>query len=75
MCKRTARTTNRRRYTIQHRDFHIHRHLRHPLEDVFPNIRAELLEKSPSGTRHGKRYHQLPARRNDVGHDRRNEKL
>ena len=76
MRKRPTRTTNRySRHTIQHRDVHVHRHLHHSLEDVFPDNRAELHEKSPSGTRYGKWYHQLPARRNDVGHDRRNEKL
>ena len=41
----------------------------------FPITGLNFMNKSPSGTRYRKRYHQLPARRNDVGHDRRNEKL
>ena len=67
----SPRTTNSHSgYTIQHRNLHVHGHLRHPLKDVFPHNRVELHAKSSSGARHSERKHQLPARRNNASHDR-----
>ena len=72
--QRTSRITDRHCiYPVQHWIIYLHAHFRDIIQNFFPNIRLKFGNESSSSIRYDQHHNLLSTRRNNDGHNGRNE--